>query len=82
MSSDNAQGQTMTFTGAPGGWFGEGTAIEARAYRYNIQALRKSVVAACPLTRFTGCSTTHRVQPVRDAPAQRTAGTVHCRARD
>jgi CRP-like cAMP-binding protein len=26
MSSDNAQGQTITFTGVPpGGWFGEGT---------------------------------------------------------
>ena len=29
MSTDNAQGQTMTFTGVPpGGWFGEGTTIK------------------------------------------------------
>jgi len=46
MSSDNAQGMTMTFAGLPpGGWFGEGTALKREPYRYNIQALRKSVVA-------------------------------------
>ncbi|MDB5778771.1 MAG: transcriptional regulator, Crp/Fnr family, partial [Polaromonas sp.] len=46
MSADNAQGLTMTFTGVPpGGWFGEGTALKREPYRYNIQALRKSVVA-------------------------------------
>ena len=29
MSTENAQGQTMTFTGMPpGGWFGEGTALK------------------------------------------------------
>ncbi len=39
MSSDNAEGQTMTFTGVPsGGWFGEGTVLKAEPYRYNIQA--------------------------------------------
>ena len=46
MSTDNAQGLTMTFTGLPpGGWFGEGTALKREPYRYNIQALRKSLVA-------------------------------------
>ena len=36
MSSDNAEGQTMTFTGVPpGGWFGEGTAMKRETYRYN-----------------------------------------------
>ncbi len=50
MSSDNAQGMTMTFTGVPpGGWFGEGTALKREPYRYNIQALRKSVVAGLPV---------------------------------
>jgi len=44
MSTDNAEGQTMTFTGVPpGGWFGEGTALKRETYRYNIQALRKSL---------------------------------------
>ena len=53
MSSDNAQGQTMTFTGVPpGGWFGEGTALKREPYRYNIQALRKSVVAGLPIDSF------------------------------
>ena len=53
MSSDNAQGQTMTFTGIPpGGWFGEGTALKRESYRYNIQALRRSVVAGLPVDTF------------------------------
>ena len=53
MSSDNAEGQTMTFTGVPpGGWFGEGTALKREPYRYNIQALRKSIVAGLPVDTF------------------------------
>ena len=53
MSSDNAQGATITFTGVPpGGWFGEGTALKREPYRYNIQALRKSVVAGLPVDTF------------------------------
>jgi len=53
MSSDNAEGQTMTFTGVPpGGWFGEGTALKREAYRYNIQALRKSLVAGLHVDTF------------------------------
>ena len=53
MSADNAEGQTMTFTGVPpGGWFGEGTALKREAYRYNIQALRKSWVAGLHIDTF------------------------------
>jgi CRP/FNR family cyclic AMP-dependent transcriptional regulator len=53
MSADNAQGQTMTFTGVPpGGWFGEGTALKHETYRYNIQALRKSLVAGLHVDTF------------------------------
>ena len=53
MSSDNAQGVTITFAGLPpGGWFGEGTTIKRESYRYNIQALRKSVVAGLPVDTF------------------------------
>ncbi len=53
MSADNAQGLTMTFTGVPpGGWFGEGTVLKREPYRYNIQALRKSVVAGLPVESF------------------------------
>ena len=53
MSSDNAQGITITFAGLPpGGWFGEGTTIKREPYRYNIQALRKTVVAGLPVDTF------------------------------
>ena len=53
MSSDNDEGITMTYTGVPpGGWFGEGTALKREPYRYNIQALRKSVVAGLPVDTF------------------------------
>lgn len=53
MSNDDSQGPVITFTGvAPGGWFGEGTALKREKYRYNIQALRKSVVAGLPVESF------------------------------
>jgi CRP/FNR family transcriptional regulator, cyclic AMP receptor protein len=53
MSNDDSQGPVITFTGvAPGGWFGEGTALKREKYRYNIQALRKSLVAGLPLDSF------------------------------
>ena len=53
MSTDSASGRTITFTGVPpGGWFGEGTAIKRESYRYNIMALRRSVVAGVPIDTF------------------------------
>jgi CRP-like cAMP-binding protein len=53
MSNDNADGTSMTYSGLPpGGWFGEGTALKREPYRYNIQALRKSVVAGLPVDDF------------------------------
>lgn len=53
MSNDEAQGMPMTFTGvSKGGWFGEGTVLKNEVYRYNIQALRKSVVAGIPAHTF------------------------------
>ncbi len=53
MSTDTAHGQTITFSGlTPGGWFGEGTVLKRESYRYNIQALRKSLVAGLPLETF------------------------------
>ncbi|MFM7330631.1 MAG: Crp/Fnr family transcriptional regulator, partial [Brachymonas sp.] len=36
----------------PGGWFGEGTVLKQENYRYNIQALRPSVVAGIPVETF------------------------------
>ena len=53
MSSDTADGIAITFTGIPpGGWFGEGTLLKREAYRYNIQALRRSIVAGLPVDSF------------------------------
>jgi CRP/FNR family cyclic AMP-dependent transcriptional regulator len=53
MSTDSASGRTITFTGVPpGGWFGEGTVLKRESYRYNISALRKSVVAGLPVDTF------------------------------
>ncbi|HEY8357116.1 MAG TPA: Crp/Fnr family transcriptional regulator [Ramlibacter sp.] len=53
MSSDTAQGQTITYSGLPpGGWFGEGTVLKRETYRYNVQALRRSVVAGLPADTF------------------------------
>ncbi|MFZ2652757.1 MAG: Crp/Fnr family transcriptional regulator [Burkholderiaceae bacterium] len=53
MSTDTADGVAITFTGVPpGGWFGEGTLLKREAYRYNIQALRRSIVAGLPVDAF------------------------------
>jgi CRP-like cAMP-binding protein len=53
MSNDDSLGQAVTFTGVPpGGWFGEGTLLKRESYRYNIQALRRSVVAGLPIDSF------------------------------
>ena len=71
MSSDTALGVPITFTGLPpGGWFGEGTVLKREPYRYNIQALRKSVVAGITaetfhwlLDRSIGCCAQRRHRP-------------------
>lgn len=53
MSNDDSRGPMMTFTGvAAGGWFGEGTLIKRETYRYNVQAIRKSLVAGVPIDTF------------------------------
>lgn len=57
MSNDSATrgglGMPITFTGVPpGGWFGEGTVLKMESYRYNIQALRRSLVAGIPAATF------------------------------
>jgi CRP/FNR family transcriptional regulator, cyclic AMP receptor protein len=53
MSNDTALGIPITFTGIPpGGWFGEGTVLKHEPYRYNIQALRKSLVAGISVATF------------------------------
>jgi CRP/FNR family transcriptional regulator, cyclic AMP receptor protein len=53
MSNDSAMGAPLTFTGVPSGaWFGEGTLLKRESYRYNIEVLRKSVVAGLPIATF------------------------------
>jgi CRP/FNR family transcriptional regulator, cyclic AMP receptor protein len=53
MSNVSRSGTQMTFTGvAPGGWFGEGTVLKREAYRYNIEALRVSLVTGVPVATF------------------------------
>jgi CRP-like cAMP-binding protein len=53
MSNDSAEGVTMTFAGLPpGGWFGEGTVLKHESYRYNVQALRRSMVAGITVQMF------------------------------
>ncbi len=53
MSTDTSLGVPIIFTGLPpGGWFGEGTVIKREVYRYNIQAVRKSVVAGLGVETF------------------------------
>jgi CRP-like cAMP-binding protein len=53
MSNDTALGIPITFTGIPpGGWFGEGTVLKHEPYRYNIQALRLSLVAGITTGTF------------------------------
>ena len=53
MNADNDQGDSFTYAGvSAGGWFGEGTVIKREPYRYNVQALRPSVVAGLPIDSF------------------------------
>ncbi|THU00704.1 Crp/Fnr family transcriptional regulator [Lampropedia puyangensis] len=53
MSNNRADGSSISYAGLPtGGWFGEGTALKREHYRYDIQALRKSTIAALPVDTF------------------------------
>ncbi|HRL67463.1 MAG TPA: Crp/Fnr family transcriptional regulator [Ottowia sp.] len=53
MSTETADGHTITYSGlTAGGWFGEGTVMKREPYRYNVQALRKSLVAGLPVDTF------------------------------
>jgi CRP-like cAMP-binding protein len=53
MSNDRVDGSPITYSGLPpGGWFGEGTLLKREPYRYNIQTLRRSIVAGLPSEDF------------------------------
>lgn len=53
ISNDSLMDLPVTYTGVPsGGWFGEGTALKREVYRFNVQALRRSVLAGLPIDCF------------------------------
>lgn len=53
VSNEHSDGSTITYMGVPpGSWFGEGTALKRECYRYDVRALRRSIVAALPLEQF------------------------------
>jgi CRP-like cAMP-binding protein len=53
MANVSAQGKPMSFTGIPtGGWFGEGSLLKDEPRRYDIVALRASIVAYVPRATF------------------------------
>lgn len=53
MTNDAAAEIAITYSGLPpGAWFGEGTLLKHESYRYNVAALRASVVAGLPIDTF------------------------------
>ena len=53
MASVSAEGKPMSFTGiGTGGWFGEGSLLKDEPRRYDIVALRDSLVAYMPRATF------------------------------
>ncbi|WP_157268485.1 Crp/Fnr family transcriptional regulator [Azohydromonas aeria] len=55
VSNDDTRGANVTYMGVPsGGWFGEGTALKREPYRFNVQALRRSLIAGLPIDSFDG----------------------------
>ena len=54
MTNLSADGKPTTFTGLPtGGWFGEGSLLKDEPRRYDVVALRNSLVAYMPKATFT-----------------------------
>ncbi len=53
VSAEGASGKSMTFMGVPaGGWFGEGSLLKREMRRYDVVALRDSMVCWMPRTTF------------------------------
>jgi CRP/FNR family transcriptional regulator, cyclic AMP receptor protein len=51
--TDTPDGRTMTFSGVPaGGWLGEGSLLKSEPRRYDVAALRDSVIAYVPRATF------------------------------
>jgi CRP/FNR family transcriptional regulator, cyclic AMP receptor protein len=53
VSAEGASGKSMTFMGVPsGGWFGEGSLLKRELRKYDVVALRDSVVCWVPRSTF------------------------------
>lgn len=53
MANVSAEGKSTSYTGiGPGGWFGEGSLLKDEPRRYDIVALRESLVAYMPRATF------------------------------
>ncbi len=53
MSGASPAGKTVTFAGiAPGGWFGEGSLLKDKFWKYDAIAIRQSRVACLPKSEF------------------------------
>ena len=53
MSGVSPSGKTVTFTGiAPGGWFGEGSLLKDKTWKYDAIAIRQTRIACLPKAAF------------------------------
>ncbi|QHE93060.1 pandorabactin biosynthesis transcriptional regulator PanV [Pandoraea fibrosis] len=53
IATASASGKSVTFTGVPAGaWFGEGSVLKREIRKYDVMALRDSVVAHMPIATF------------------------------
>lgn len=53
IATASASGKSVTFTGVPAGaWFGEGSVLKRENRKYDVMALRDSVVAHMPIATF------------------------------
>ena len=53
VSAEGAAGKSMTFMGVPsGGWFGEGSLLKREMRRYDVVALRESIICWMPRSTF------------------------------
>lgn len=53
IATASASGKSVTFTGVPAGaWFGEGSLLKREIRKYDVLALRDSVVAHMPIATF------------------------------
>ncbi len=83
MSNDSAMGAPITFTGVPpGAGSAKARCSSARPIATTSRPCAAASSPACRRHLPLAARTQHRVQPLRDEPAQRAPRPVHRRARD